>query len=49
MKRISIYLLAISMIALFIAGCGKGAEKAKDEPIPVRVIKVEPRDLNVAL
>ena len=50
MKKIFIYLLAISMTALSIAGCGKGGlEKAKDETIPVRVMKVEPRDLNATL
>lgn len=45
MKRLLIYLLIIPMIA----GCGKAAEKAKSEAIPVRVMKVEVKDLSAAL
>ena len=50
MKRINICLLAILLITLTAAGCGKGAgRKEKEETVPVRVMKVKPRDLTKAL
>jgi len=50
MKRINICLLAILLITLTTAGCGKGAgRKEKEGTIPVRVMKVKPSDLTKAL
>jgi len=50
MKRVNIWLLIILMICLTAAGCGKdAARKEKEATVPVRVMKVEPRDLTKAL
>lgn len=49
MKKLSICVLAVLMVAVCLAGCGKKAGKAVEEIIPVRVIKVVPQDLSLAL
>ena len=50
MKKIIVYALILLMTASATIGCGKARErKAKDEAIPVRVMKVERKDLNKIL
>jgi len=51
MKRAYIYSLAMFLMMTFIAGCGAKTDKAKykEEPIPVKVMKVKAEDLDKAL
>jgi membrane fusion protein (multidrug efflux system) len=51
MRKAHIYLLIIFLVATFIAGCGANKDKAKykEEPIPVKVMKVKAQDLDKAL
>jgi len=49
MKRIFVYMVIICIAVTGLAGCGKKGAGEKAETIPVRVMKVEPMDLSVAL
>ncbi|MDP3730043.1 MAG: efflux RND transporter periplasmic adaptor subunit [Candidatus Omnitrophota bacterium] len=51
MKRAYTYLLAVFLTAAFVTGCGENKEKGKykEEPIPVKVMKIKAQDLDKAL
>lgn len=51
MRKIYVYLLVVFLSATFITGCGANTDKAKyrEEPIPVKVMRVKARDLDKAL
>ena len=51
MRKIYVYLLVVFLTATFITGCGAGKDNAKykEEPIPVKIMKVKAEDLDNAL